>query len=187
MTGPWVLRSSAKSEDGEASFAGQYASLLKVPTSEIMVSYKEVLASKYAPRAVAYRLRCGLADQETPMAVLVLKMIDPAVSGVVYTWEPQPSGAAPSLAVYAIPGLGASLVDGSTVPEVHYLSREKPPRRLSAIASPNCPSEPGDPGPACLSPEAAVTLAGWGLALEKLAGRPQDLEWCQDRQGKLFL
>jgi pyruvate,water dikinase len=187
LTGPWVLRSSALSEDGEASFAGQYASLLKVPDSEIMVAYRGVLASKYAPRAVAYRLRCGLADQETPMAVLVLQMIDPAVSGVVYTWEPHPAGAAPSLAVYAIPGLGASLVDGSTVPEVHYLSREKPPRLLAAIASPDCPLEPGDPGPACLSPEAAVSLAGWGLALEKLAGRPQDMEWCQDRQGRLFL
>jgi pyruvate,water dikinase len=183
LTGPWVLRSSALSEDGEASFAGQYASLLKVPDAEIMVSYKRVLASKYAPRAVAYRLRCGLADQETPMAVLALQMIEPAVSGVVYTWEPQPpTGEAPCLGVYAIPGLGASLVDGSTVPEVHYLSRETPPRLLAAVASPNCPS-----AGACLPPGTAVSLAGWGLALEKLAGRPQDLEWCQDRQGKLFL
>ncbi len=188
LTGPWVLRSSALSEDGKASFAGQYSSLLKVPDSEIMVSYKEVLASKYAPRAVAYRLRCGLADQETPMAVLVLEMIDPAVSGVVYTWEPQPpAGEAPCLAVYAIPGLGASLVDGSTVPEVHYLSRERPPRLLAGIASPNCPLKPGDPGRACLAPEAAVSLAGWGLTLEKLGGHPQDLEWCQDKQGRLFL
>ena len=188
VTGPWVLRSSALSEDGEASFAGQYASFLKVPDSGLMVSYKEVVASKYAPRAVAYRLRCGLADQETPMAVLVLQMIDPAVSGVVYTWEPQsPAGEAPCLAVYAVPGLGASLVDGSTVPEVHYLSRERPPRLLTAIASPRCPLEPGGPGRACLSPETAVLLAGWGLTLEKLAGRPQDLEWCQDRQGRPFL
>jgi len=185
---PWVLRSSALSEDGEASFAGQYASLLKVSDSEIMASYKQVLASKYATQAVAYRLRCGLADQETPMAVLALQMIEPAVSGVVYTWEPQPpAGEAPCLGVYAIPGLGASLVDGSTVPEVHYLSRETPPRLLAAVASPNCPHEPGGPGKACLSPETAVSLAGWGLTLEELAGVPQDLEWCQDRQGKLFL
>jgi pyruvate, water dikinase len=187
-TGPWVLRSSALSEDGEASFAGQYASLLKVADSEIMVSYRAVLASKYAPRAVAYRLRYGLADQETPMAVLVLQMIEPAVSGVVYTWEPQgPAGEAPCLGIYTIPGMGASLVDGSTVPEVHYLSRERPPRLLAVIASPHCPLEPGGPGRACLPPEAAVSLAGWGLTLEKLAGRPQDLEWCQDKQGRLFL
>jgi pyruvate,water dikinase len=114
-------------------------------------------------------------------------MIAPEVSGVVYTWEQPPAGSAPSLAVYAIPGLGGALVDGSTVPEVHYLSREEPPRLLSVILSPDCPFEPGGPNSACLSPEAAVSLAGWGLALEKLSGRPQDMEWCQDRQGRLFL
>ena len=155
---------------------------------EATLSYKEVLASKYSPRALAYRLRSGLADQETPMAVLVLQMIEPAVSGVVYTWEPQPpAGEAPCLAIYAIPGLGASLVDGSTVPEVHYLSRERPPRLLAAVVSPNCPLESGSPGRGCLSPEAAVSLAGWGMTLEKLGGCPQDMEWCQDNHGRLFL
>lgn len=188
LVGPWVLRSSALSEDGDASWAGQYASLLKVADSQVMLSYKKVLASKYAPRAVAYRLRSGLADQETPMAVLVLQMIEPTVSGVVYTWEPQPpAGEAPCLAIYAIPGLGASLVDGSTVPEVHYLSRERPPRLLAAIASPNSPLESDAPGRTCLPPESAVLLTGWGITLENLAGCPQDLEWCQDQQGRLFL
>jgi pyruvate,water dikinase len=188
LPGLWVFRSSALSEDGEASFAGQYASLLKVPDSEATLSYKKVLASKYAPRALAYRLRSGLADQETPMAVLVLQMIEPVVSGVVYTWEPQPpAGEAPCLAIYAIPGLGASLVDGSTVPEVHYLSRERPPRLLATVVSPNCPLESGSPGSGCLAPEAAVSLAGWGMTLEKLGGCPQDLEWCQDNHGRLFL
>jgi pyruvate,water dikinase len=188
LTAPWVLRSSALSEDGEASFAGQYRSLLNVPDNEFMPAYQEVLASKYGPRAVAYRLRAGLADQETPMAVLVLPLIDPAVSGVVYTREPQPPvGEAPCLAIYAVPGPGASLVDGSRVPEIHYLSREKPLRLLAQIASPHCALAPGGPGRACLAPETAVTLAGWGLTLEERAGRPQDLEWCQDRQGRLFL
>ncbi len=188
LAGPWILRSSALSEDGEASFAGQYLSVLKVPNSEFMPAYKKVLAGKYSPRAVAYRLRCGLADQETPMATLVAAMIDPKVSGVVYSWEPQcPADTVPCLAVYAVPGLGASLVDGSKVPEVHYLSREQPPRRLAEVASPDCPLKPGGTGGACLAPEIAVALGGWALTLEALAGRPQDLEWCQDRQGSLFL
>ncbi|MBM4284078.1 MAG: pyruvate kinase [Deltaproteobacteria bacterium] len=188
LTGPWVLRSSACFEDGEASFAGQYRSLLQVPDPQFLPSYKEVLAGKYTPRAVAYRLRCGLADQETPMAVLVLPIIDAVVSGVVYTREPQsPAGPAPCLAVYAVPGLGASLVDGSKAPEVHYLSRERPPRLLAEIAGPECALRPGVPGGVCLAPATAVSLAGWGLTLEELTGRPQDLEWCQDRQGRLFL
>jgi len=32
-----------------------------------------------------------------------------------------------------------------------------------------------------------LTLARWGLALEKASGGPQDLEWCQDKKGALFL
>jgi pyruvate,water dikinase len=188
LPGPWVLRSSALCEDGEASFAGQYASVLKVFPEGVFAAYREVLASKYSPRAVAYRLRSGLADQETPMAVLLLEMIDAAVSGVVYTLEPQSSTTEAScLAIYAVPGPGQYLVDGSTMSEVHYLTREENPRLLDTVTSPRCALLPGREGRVCLSPETAVTLARWGMALEKVAGGPQDLEWCQDKEGALFL
>jgi pyruvate,water dikinase len=188
LPGPWVLRSSALCEDGEASFAGQYASVLKVAPEEVFAAYKEVLASKYSPRALAYRLRSGLADQETPMAVLILEMIDAAVSGVVYTREPKSSSTEAScLAIYAIPGLGQHLVDGSTMSEVHYLTREETPRLLETLTSQQCPLTSAGQGRVCLSPEAALTLARWGLALEKAAGTPQDVEWCQDKKGALFL
>jgi pyruvate,water dikinase len=188
LPGPWGLRSSALCEDGEASFAGQYASVLKVSPEEVFPAYQEVLASKYSPRAVAYRLRSGLADQETPMAVLILEMIAPAVSGVVYTLEPKSLRTEAScLAIYAVPGLGQHLVDGSTMSEVHYLTREETPRLLETVTSPLYPLTPGGEGRVCLSPEAALTLAKWGMALEKAAGSPQDIEWCQDIEGALFL
>ncbi|MFZ5449323.1 MAG: PEP/pyruvate-binding domain-containing protein [Thermodesulfobacteriota bacterium] len=185
LLGPWVLRSSALCEDGEASFAGQYSSILRVPSEEVFAAYKEVLASKYSPRAVAYRIRSGLADQETPMAVLILELIDPAVSGVVYTREPRSTETGENcLVIYAIPGLGGRLMDGSAISEVHYLSRQAPPRLIETVASPYCVMQAGH---GCLSPEAALTLAKWGMALEKTAGGPQDLEWCQDKEGRLFL
>jgi pyruvate,water dikinase len=188
IQGPWIVRSSALSEDGEVSFAGQYASILNVHPTQVFEAYKQVLASKYSPRAVTYRLRCGLADQETPMAVLFLEMIDPAVSGVVYTRDTKSvAGKDACLAIYAIPGLGQHLVDGSTLPEVHYLTREENPKPLESIASPHCPLEPGGHTRVCLSLETAVNLARWGMTLEKLAGSPQDMEWCQDKQGALFL
>jgi len=188
LPGPWGLRSSALCEDGEASFAGQYASVLKVSPEEVFAAYQEVLASKYSPRAVAYRLRSGLSDQETPMAVLLLEMIDPAVSGVVYTLEPKSLRTAAScLAIYAVPGLGQHLVDGSTMSEVHYLTREETPRRLETVTSHLHPLTPAGKGRVRLSPEAALTLAKWGMVLEKAAGSPQDVEWCQDKEGALFL
>jgi pyruvate, water dikinase len=186
--GPWVARSSAVSEDGEVSFAGQYDSILNVAVPEAFSAYKQVLASKYSPRAVTYRLRCGLADQETPMAVLFLAMIDARVSGVVYTRESKAAEAQDDcLVIYSIPGLGQHLVDGSTIPESHALTREIPPRLLKTTASPFCPLEPGGEARVCLPAETAVRLAEWGMTLERLGGGPQDIEWCQDNQGGLFL
>jgi pyruvate,water dikinase len=180
------LRSSAVSENGELSFAGQYASVLRVAMEDFLAAYKEVLASKYAPRAVAYRIRGGLADQETPMAVLALEMIEARVSGVVYTRDRVAGGEKPEcLAVYAVPGLWQRLVDGSAEPEVHYFSREPNLRPLKTLPGRTCPVEL--PEKACLAPETSQLLAGWGMRLEDLAGCPQDIEWCQDSQGSCYI
>jgi len=183
LEGPWALRSSALSEDGEASFAGQYASVLQVATPEVWEAYKKVLASKYSPPAVAYRIRHGLADQETPMAVLLMEMIEAAMSGVVYTRSPGAGASAEAcVEVFALTSLGQRLMDGRSIPETHYLSREEDPRLLSG------PTAASDQrGRALLAPETAWRLARWGMRLEELAGRPQDIEWCQDKQGNLYL
>jgi pyruvate,water dikinase len=183
LEGPWALRSSALSEDGEASFAGQYASVLQVAAPEVCEAYKKVLASKYSPSAVAYRIRLGLADQETPMAVLTLEMIEAAMSGVVYTSSPEADGLTEAcVEVFALSGLGQRLVDGSSLPEVHYLSREENPRLLRSSSG---AYDRG--GEARLAPEAALQLARWGMKLENLAGRPQDIEWSQDQHENLYL
>ena len=178
QTGPWIVRSSAVSEDGELSFAGQYTSIPDVAGPDLLAAYKEVLASKYSARAVSYRLRRGLADQETPMAVLVLTMIEAVVSGVIYTrslsWrpgEPQP------LALYAICGHCQHLVDGTVIPEVLFLTRTAPPQLL----------QPAVREGSCLLPAVAEQLAAWGLRLEELFDAPQDIEWCQDKRGDCYI
>lgn len=87
---PLAVRSSAVAEDGEASFAGQHASVLGVAPADLPEAYRTVLASKYAPRAVSYRIIHGFADTETPMAVLLMPLVQAAASGVVYTRAPSP-------------------------------------------------------------------------------------------------
>jgi pyruvate,water dikinase len=179
------IRSSAIGEDGDLSFAGQYTSVMQVPPKDVLTAYKEVLASKYAPRALVYRILSGMADQENPMAALVMEMIEARASGVIYTHDRAANGEAPELlALYAVPGPGGRLVDGSTEPEVHYFTREANPRFIKCISGHPSPDPPGQ---ACLSLETASRLAGWGLRLEQLAGRPQDIEWCQDYQGACHL
>ncbi|HAY22638.1 MAG TPA: pyruvate kinase [Desulfobacterales bacterium] len=178
LDGPWCLRSSALSEDGEASFAGQYLSVLQVADQDILAAYKGVLASKYSPRALAYRLHCGLADQDTPMAVIFLEMIDAVTGGVMYTQTPELVHEADApLAVYAVCGLGRQLVDGRAEPEIFYLTREAAPRPLEFGSEPR----------SCLSSATAVLLAQWGMMLETMFGRPQDIEWCQDKVGNCYI
>ncbi len=185
----FALRSSARGEDGAASFAGQYESVLGVSLTDITAAYRKVLASKYSAKAVTYRIRYGLPDQQTPMAVLVTEMIEPAASGVVYTRDPSDERH-DGLAVYAVPGMGRALVDGSASPEILHFDRAEEPRlllRTPGGGAPQvvCGDTPGDAP--CLPQAHAASLARVGLALEKLFGSPQDIEWCMDQGGSLYI
>ena len=53
------VRSSATSEDAEASFAGQHSTVLNVSEANLIQAYKEVVASTFNPRAIYYRRRRG--------------------------------------------------------------------------------------------------------------------------------
>jgi len=189
----WAVRSSAMAEDGEISFAGQYASVLDVEQRDICTAYKTVLASKYSPRALTYRLHSGLEDGQTAMAVLILPMLAPRVSGVMYTLDPLDLCRGACLVITAVPGLGSRLVDGSTVPDILLVSRQDPAQFLARQAAPG--SNRGGSRPArgagsdelCLADASATALAKWGLELEALLGTPQDVEWSQDQTDKLII
>ena len=83
-----AVRSSAEKEDGTYSFAGQYESLLGVLPQELPQAYLKVIASKYSVQALLYRIHLGFMDEETPLAVVVQKMVDASISGVIYTQLP---------------------------------------------------------------------------------------------------
>ena len=121
-----AVRSSAVGEDGRASFAGQYKTVLNVGEKQLLEAYKTVLASKYSPEALAYRINYGLTDPETPMAVLVVEMIDTAASGVMYTRGIENPGA-DLLEIHATFGLGELLVQGEVVPDIFKISKGSKP------------------------------------------------------------
>lgn len=170
-----AVRSSAISEDGDTSFAGQYTTKLEVTRENLIPAYLEVLASKYTPEALFYRISQGLGDEETAMAVLVLEMIEAKCSGVLYTRSPlQESGMEDNLHLHVIRGLGESLVSGSITPDQYILTREEPPRLLEKVET-----------EAVVSEEQVILLAGWGLAIEKYFETPQDIEWAIDADDRL--
>lgn len=170
-----AVRSSASGEDGPTSFAGQYESELDVKPEDALEAFKRVLAGKYSPRALAYRILHGLPDELAPMAVLFQPMLDSSVSGIIYTRDIH-EGSEDCLAVYAVAGHGFTLADGLAHAQVSRFTRDDPPRALVR------------PGPEpVLSPESAQDLARAGMRLEAKFQAPQDVEWGMAGDGTLYL
>jgi pyruvate,water dikinase len=122
----FALRSSALGEDtANASFAGQYQSLLNVRRSHLALSYLEVVASKYTPQAMHYRLRRGLRDQDIAMSVGCLEMVDARSGGVAYTGNP---GQRDDRNVYISSnwGLPKAIVDGRFASDLLVIGRDEP-------------------------------------------------------------
>ncbi len=118
-----AMRSSAVREDTEASFAGQYDTVLNVTRDNLLAAYRTVLASKYSPRAIWYRWRYGLEDYDTLMCVAGIMMINSRVSGVLYTVDPaRPDSRL--LKISSIWGLGEHLVSGEASPDEFWVDKE---------------------------------------------------------------
>lgn len=135
-----AVRSSAVDEDqGAASFAGQYLTLLGVrPGPALDEAVLRCWASAWSPVAAAYRQargRKGIAA--APMAVVVQRLVQPRCAGVMFTVNPA-NGSWRELVVEAAWGQGEAVVSGAVVPELHRVRRPRrtprPVQRLLARA-----------------------------------------------------
>ena len=195
-----AMRSSAVGEDSQSSFAGQYSTVLNVKEDAIFDAYKKVIASKYSSSAIYYRINYGLSDIETPMAVLALEMIDAEANGIIYT-EDIEDHTADQLKIHATWGLGELLVSGEVSPDIITVSKDKKLKIVDKkIAVKNkqminlpggmtevMPLEGDKKSLPSLSDKSALVLAEWGLKLESYFKEPQDIEWCMDGKGRLFV
>ncbi len=180
-----AMRSSAVGEDSEASFAGQYTSVLSVDADGLAEAYKTVVASKYTVRAILYRLRYGLTDAATPMAVAGVVMIRPRSSGVLYTVDPS-LPAAGQARIDAARGPGEHVVSGSASPDVFRVDRTSLKIVDRRIHAQNEDDAGKHSGPA-ISESAAASLAESGLRIEEHFGAPQDIEWTEDADDVLTI
>lgn len=198
---PLAFRSSAVGEDAiHSSFAGQYHSELNVDPEHAGYAYKTVVASKYTPQAVIYRMNRGFRDEDIPMAVGCLVMVDAAAGGVAYSRNPV-DAADDTVHINAVHGLPKAVVDGSTPCDLFVVSKTDPPRvvRREIAAKTTRYSPNVDEGvdriqvddPTAESPaieEAHQTaIAGIAATLESHYGLPQDIEWVIDRTGSIVL
>jgi len=174
-----AMRSSALGEDlGQASFAGLYHTELNVDRAHLVEAYKAVLASKYSPRAISYRLAKGYRHEDTEMAVGCLAMIEAVCSGICYSRTI--AGTSDCLDLFFAGGGAKGIVDGSC--ETHHLLLERtPPHQMVA-------GDLTDQRPAALlSPSQAVALAALAMQLENHFGIPQDIEWSIDPAGHIVV
>jgi pyruvate,water dikinase len=194
------VRSSALQEDGEFSFAGQYATFLNVPPEQVLRRYKEVVASLFTARALFYFKTKGLCENDMVMSVGVLKMIDAKAAGVIYSRDPNNSRSS-DIMVSSVRGLGKSVVDGTVTPETYRVSRtpgmdivkrEMHHQQTMVVCSADGSTEevPVDDISASgqsISDEDIRTLAEYALSIEKHYDCPQDIEWAIDRHGNRYI
>jgi len=196
----WAVRSSAVGEDLENSFAGQFSSVLNVPTDQLLEKYKEVVASKYNARSMLYQRMKRIRVEDVNMSVGVMEMIRPLCSGVLYTTDPVKPHSR-EMVISAVWGLGQLLVEGVVSADMFVLKRE-PGFPLvkeeiaqkevclkwlagggvqhEMISAENCQK-------ACLNETQLRNLAEMGLKIEAHFKSPQDIEWCFDPNGRLFV
>jgi len=194
-----AVRSSATSEDSEASFAGQHSTVLNVTEKNLVHAYKEVVSSTFNPRALYYRRSRGYMDQDVIMSVACIIMVDAQVSGVMYTIDPNDRRNA-VIMISAVWGLGVSAVDGSTDTDFYQVNKENRQIEKAEIATKGTICKTDVQGgtkdeavsddlkdKACLEPEQIKTLVDYGLKLESHYGFVLDIEWAIDKQSRLYI
>ncbi len=196
----YAVRSSAVAEDSQTSFAGQYSTVLNVTADNIIEAYKNVIASKFAPRAIYYRVNYGLSNAETPMAVMVLRMIEAKASGIIYTRDIDDPESA-FLKIHSIRGLGELLVSGATDADVITVAKDEKPKIITKEAGGQShqmvssgdnhtemiPLAKERKDKISIDDDSARLLAEAGLSLESYFQEPQDIEWCLDRSGDIYI
>ncbi|MEV6371810.1 PEP/pyruvate-binding domain-containing protein [Micromonospora musae] len=167
--GPVAVRSSATAEDlPDASFAGIQDTFLGVTgVADLLSAIEKTRHSLHTDRAVAYRDAHHIEHAAVRMAVVVQRMVDAAVAGVLFTANPV-TGRRTEMIVEAAAGLGTTVVDGAADVERYVLGE---------------PSQPGG----LLTAAQLDELRAVGERLQHRLGGPQDVEWAYDRQGVLWL
>ncbi|HEV2623138.1 MAG TPA: phosphoenolpyruvate synthase [Frateuria sp.] len=206
-----AVRSSATAEDlPDASFAGQQETFLNVVgIDDVLHKVKEVFASLYNDRAIAYRVHQGFKHEEVFLSAGVQLMVrsDIGASGVLFTLDTE-SGFRDVVFVTGSYGLGEMVVQGAVNPDEFYvfkptLKAGKPAllrRSLGAkqqrmvysdklgerVRIEETPAELRNRF--CISDEDVQELSKQALVIEQHYGRPMDIEWAKDgNTGKLYI
>lgn len=197
---PVAVRSSATAEDlPHASFAGQQDTYLNIVGEESLLdAVGRCWASLWTDRAVSYRARNGISHRSVRLAVVVQRMVESEVSGILFTANPL-TGKRRQAVLDASPGLGEAIVSGAVNPD-HFVvdtatgeivERRSGDKRMAVRSTPGggtqqVESEARD-AEYCLTDEQVRSLSALGARVADYYGAPQDIEWAIDPDGKTWL
>ena len=204
----YAVRSSATAEDlPDASFAGQQETFLNIQgLPNILQAIREVFASLYNDRAIAYRVHQGYAHADVALSAGIQRMVrsDTGAAGVMFSIDTE-SGFDQVVFITSSYGLGETVVQGAVNPDEFYV--HKPTRAVirrnlgsklirmvfgdASVAGKSTRTEdvPEEMRHRFSLNDAEVKeLAGYALSIEKHYGRPMDIEWGKDgRDGKIYV
>jgi pyruvate,water dikinase len=205
-----AVRSSATAEDlPEASFAGQQETFLNVRGIDSVLQHiKEVFASLYNDRAIAYRVHQNFAHSEVALSAGIQQMVgsDKGTSGVMFTLDTE-SGFRDVVFITASYGLGETVVQGAVNPDEFYVHKQTLATGRPAILNRKLGSKAikmiysdklgettkivsvdlAQQQQFCLSDKQLHELAHSAVIIEKHYQRAMDIEWAMDGDGILYI
>ena len=208
-----AVRSSATAEDlPDASFAGQQETFLNIRgVDNVIRAAKEVFASLFNDRAIAYRVHQGFDHKLVALSAGVQRMVrsETGTAGVMFTLDTE-SGFRDVVFITGAYGLGETVVQGAVNPDEIYVHKPTLEAGRPAILRRNLGSKAikmiyGDEAKAgrsvkvvdvdradrarfALSDAEVTELAKQAMIIEKHYGRPMDIEWAKDGDdGKLYI
>lgn len=117
-----ALRSSASAEDGQnTSFAGQFCTQLNLSAAEISEAAKQVCAVPESRGFLEYCRINHIDPEGIRICVIVQKMVDAELSGVLFTANPQ--GILNESVVVVGRGTGENVVEDRTDTTAYYCNR----------------------------------------------------------------
>ena len=200
-----AVRSSATAEDlPEASFAGQHESYLNISgEAAVFDAVHRCYASLYTDRAIVYRQENGFSDADVALSVGIQAMVraDLGAAGVMFTLDTG-SGFNQVIELSATWGLGETVVQGAVVADQYLVDKRFLDSAATASLVPIISKTPGsklvkmiygDAGnthivdtsaqersQTVLADHEILTLARWGLEIERHYGCAMDIEWAKD-------
>jgi phosphoenolpyruvate synthase/pyruvate phosphate dikinase len=193
-----AVRSSAVAEDaGDASWAGQLETYLNVSEAGLVQAIRKCWSSMNSERAIAYAIDKNVSEADRSVGVVVQKMIDSEVSGVMFTYNPVTKNKR-QLMIEAVYGLGEMIVGGIVTPDSYLVNRRplevvefdisiKDKMLIFSKGSNRVVDVPeAMADKASLREDQVLQLAKLGLKVEKHYRKPQDIEWAH-KNGQFYI